>query len=632
MRKKARTKAERQEETPVILGYDYSTPEARVETASRLLAATKSWRKPFEADWKLWDDYYNFLHDVSMEYRDYCQERDIPWLPATVPDPYIQVESQIVPTVPEPEFRGRDEDQDGKKAKVRELAVKYVCEANRLEDKNTSNERRLVKLGDAWWKAYWDKDMRAGASEGDIHVEDVALEDIYPDPTVGAGDFQQGQYLAHVYRMHKVDVARKYGMRLRELGVDLEQLVGTDYQDFAFLRDMDSLDLDEDMVEILEFWYRNPVEYENTELGMTVPAGAVCCTIQAANWELEHVPMYWKTLSRQCSLFPFVHYWRIRDENHFYNKSELFAIKDLVDAADRKLGSMLLNDAMMSNDIIVAEEGAFADGCEPVNEPGAMWLMKPNKAGAATRLGGLHSGSDNTLVNYLSEQMQRASRNYDSNMGRETSRQTTATGLAMLRDDAGSQADIKKADRLKGFERLYELIDWLCLEFYSDQRLLYIGAKDAYSEPQVASWDRTLLSSHMGEIRDTVTQEVVREGWDYWPKVDVSVNAGDGVIRGKQATLSALDKLLAIQVTESNYFLLTAMVDILDIPQKQEIKEQWQEMFQPTVPKEVTQALAADPQLLQLVETLVSAQNQTGDQGTMGQVQMGGDGGAMPGM
>ena len=70
-----------------------------------------------------------------------------------VPDPFIQVESQLVPEVPQPEFHGRDDDTDGEKARRREFAVRYIMEENRINDMNTSNERRLRKLGDAFWKA-----------------------------------------------------------------------------------------------------------------------------------------------------------------------------------------------------------------------------------------------------------------------------------------------------------------------------------------------------------------------------------------------------------------------------------------------------------------------------------------------
>ena len=166
-----------------IVGYDYTTPEKRIETAAGLFAKARTARAAVEREWEMWNDYYNFIHDATSEIKEYCDENGIPWTPAVVPDCFIQVESQIKPAVPTPEFRGRDDDRDSEKAKERELAVQYVIENNRLEDMNNSNERRLVKLGDAFWKAYWDPSMRCGIHEGDIRIVDVPVEDIYVDPS-----------------------------------------------------------------------------------------------------------------------------------------------------------------------------------------------------------------------------------------------------------------------------------------------------------------------------------------------------------------------------------------------------------------------------------------------------------------
>ena len=142
-----------------IVGYDYSTRELREETADALFRRAKDARTVVETEWERCNDYYNGIHDATKEMIDYCRENDVPWIPANLPDPYILVESQIDPTVPEPEFRGRDDDMDGAKARQREFAVRYIIENNRLSDMNTRNERRLLKLGDAFWKAFWDKDF-----------------------------------------------------------------------------------------------------------------------------------------------------------------------------------------------------------------------------------------------------------------------------------------------------------------------------------------------------------------------------------------------------------------------------------------------------------------------------------------
>lgn len=316
-----------------------------------------------EIEWEKYNDYYNGIHDVTRDLTEFCRENDIPWLPASIPDPYILVESQIEPTVPQPEFRGRDDDLDSAMAKRREFAVRYIAENNRLSDMNTRNERRLLKLGDAFWKAYWDEDMRCGEAQGDIRVSDIPVEAVFPDPAVRGGSVQDGQYLDYVYRIHKVRFAQVFRADLEELGITAEEALGEDYVPRGEIFDMTSALSDtDDTVQVLEHWFRQPVE--TSVDGETIPAGAVACSVQAGGHELRYIPNYWRRTGAQNTLFPFVHYWRIQDENRFWNKSELSAVLDLVDAADRKLASALLNDSFLSNDILLVEDGALADGEE----------------------------------------------------------------------------------------------------------------------------------------------------------------------------------------------------------------------------------------------------------------------------
>ena len=138
---------------------------------------------------------------------------------------------------------------------------------------------------------------------------------------------------------------------------------------------------------VLEHWFKQPKETE--ENGVRVPAGAVACSIIVGGHEVKYIPNYWENTCRQNHLFPFVHYWRIRDENQFYNKSELFAIMDLIDMGDRKLAMAQLNDAMMSNDVIVREENALADGSELDNRPGGEIVVRDGRLSGVQRLGGL---------------------------------------------------------------------------------------------------------------------------------------------------------------------------------------------------------------------------------------------------
>lgn len=586
------------------VGYDYSSRERREETVGRLYAKAKNARTAIETQWVQFNDYYNFLHNATGEIREAVRESGIGWDPAVVPDPYIQVESQIDPVVPEPEFRGRDDDQDSVKAKQREYACKYVCQNNRLEDLNTSNERRLVKLGDAFWKVYWDTDMPCGDKMGDIHIRDVPVEDVYVDPTAGSAGIQAGQYVDYVYRIHKVAFWHTYGEALRKIELSVEDVVESQYTGRGGLFDMETPDVsdDEDTIQIIEHWFRHPVDEDGAK------AGDIGCSVQAGGYEVKYMPRYWERTGDQNKLFPFVHYWRIRDENQFYNRSELLPILPLVDAADRELANALLNDAFTANDIILQEENALADGEEFTNVPGAVVKVRPNAIGKVARLGGIQSGKNSiTMVEWLLDQVQRTNRNYETNQGKASGTVKTATELSMMRADVDSQMEIKKADRNAGFVRLYELVDWSVLEFYDEAREIYIGAKKPDEKPVSFTLITDAFDLGKPEITDPLTGEVLRGQSHYWPRVDVTVNAGDGVIRSKAATLQALQNLVAAQVTPDNYKLLSAMLEVLDIPQKQEIEQDWKQRFQPAVSPEITQALSQDPQLLQLVTQAVTA-------------------------
>lgn len=584
--------------------YDYTTEEGRVATAEWLFEQAKNERTAVEDGWVRNEGYYNFVHAAAAEMREALEEQGIDWTPAVVPDPFIQVESQLVPEVPQPEFHGRDDDADGEKARRREFAVRYIVEENRINDMNTSNERRLRKLGDAFWKAYWDETMPCGEQSGNIRIKDVSPEDFYPDPTAGREGLEACEYVDYIYTMHKLKFWRLYHNVLEKKGILLEDLLQTQYrvEDGLFEPVTSGTLARDDMVQILEHWYRNPCDTKEA------PAGAIGCTMQAGGVEIKWIPNYWEKTGRQCRLFPFIHYWCIRDETQFWNRSELDPILSLVDAADRQIAIGQLNDAMMANDVVLVEEGALADGAEFTNVPGAQVTVKQGRMGGVARLGGLNNGIQSvSAVNWFLDQIQRTSRNYDSNNGRETARVTTASGLLQLRGDAETQQKLKKADRDAGFCRLYELLDWLALEYFDDDRLLFIGAKKKGEQPQSLTYNGDAFARRAGVKVDMLTAAVTDEGFDYYPRVDVTVTAGDGLSKNPATTVEVLDKLAASQITADNWELLAAELEYLDIPQKQEIIESWRRKFAPTVPSEVTQALESDPELLAAVQEAMQA-------------------------
>lgn len=563
-----------------ITGYDYSSREAREETVAALFARAKNARAGVENLWGRYNDYYNGLHHAMAETKEYCETNGIPWTPAVVPDAWIAVESQVDPNLPEPQFKGRDDDMDSEKAKKREFAVRYIVDNNRLKDMVTRNERRLLKYGDAFWKCFWDTGMMCGMNEGDIRIKDIPVDAMFPDPSVRDGDIQDGQFLEYVYRIHKVQFCQIYGRDLRKLGIEPEEILNADYKQDNIFDLTTTVDDQDDTVQILEHWFKQP---EETKVkGKTVPAGSVGCVILAGGRELRYIPDYWEKTHKQCRLFPFVHYWRIGDENQVWNKSELFSIMDLIDAADRKMSMSLMNEAFLSNDIILMEEGALADGEELTNEPGTVVKVKPGKMGAVARLGGVQSLSNNAGgMEWLKNQIERANRNYDSSHGAETSHNTTATQLAMMRSDSNAQSDIKTADRNAGFERMYELLDWLALEYFDDDRMLFLGADpNAGREINIAMmFNSNEMGTDVPPIFD-MNGEMVREEWTYFPKVDVTITAGDSVVRGKQATLQALQALTASQITADNWKLFAAQLEILDIPEKQSIIADWEKRFE----------------------------------------------------
>ena len=565
----------------MFCGYDYSTRERREETVATLFHRAKIARGAVEQEWMRYNDYYHFIHDVTGEIRDYADQSGFKWAPPVMPDAWIAVESQVDPDVPEPEFRGRDSDMDSKKARQREYAVKYICEHNHLESMNTRNERRLLKYGDAFWKAYWDNSMRCGINEGNIRIKDIPVDAIYPDPSVRDGTIQDGQYLDYVYRVHKVKFTQMFRRDLEKLGIKTEEIMGRDYQAIGGIFDLTTaIEDSDDTVQVLEHWFRQPAETEVN--GERVPEGAIGCSIQAGGYEIKYIPNYWKRTGRQCQLFPFVHYWRIQDENQIWNRSELYPVMDLIDAADRKLVIGTYNDALLSNDLIVVEEGTLSDGQEITNSPGDIIYVKQNKLNSIRRLGGLQSMSQAAVtVEWYKNQIERTNRNYETSRGKESERTNTASGLAMLRADAGKQDDIKKSDRNEGFVRLYQLLDWLALEFFDDNRMIYLGAKkDSRKESVAFHFNSGSLSELMPALADT-EGNVVRDEYEYWPDVDVTITASDSVVKGKQQTLEALQVLTQAQITPDNWELFAAQLEILDVPGRQDIVNKWKAKFEP---------------------------------------------------
>lgn len=574
--------------------YNYSSKESRENTVSYQYEYAKTQRSKQETIWRKMDDYYEGRHVTQSELAQICADNQIPYIPAIIPDPYIHVESQIIPDIPDFEFNGRDNDDDAQKAKEREYVVKYVVENNKVSALNTDNERRLRKLGNAFWKVSWDGSKRIKSHDGkelygDICVGAIDPSGIFPDPAADCID--DCEYIAYSYRMHRMKIGRMFYKQLKRLGMTVNDLGNnTDYSDTEIFTTQ-THEVDDDSLQVIEFWFRQPEDGEEkviyqvdgVETVNTIKyrAGDIACSIQVNGTELQYIPRYWENIGDWCQQYPFVKYCTISKPNQFWDRSEIEPIVELVDAADREMGTYLLNDAFAANDIILYEENSIADNSEVTNAPGAAIVMKAGQINNIKRLGGLsnlNGGLQNTIV-FIRDLIQQVVGNYDSAQGKEPIRVTTASGIAQLNERADARKNIKKADRLIGFEQLYELIDLHALEFYDDDRLIYLGAKEEKKEP----------------IKFTFNAENYRDKDGYVPRVDTTINAGDGVTKSKAFTTAAISDLAKMQITPANAEIVKEWVNLIGLPNRQLISDSIDKALAPPQTSEMPQQAPEAP-------------------------------------
>lgn len=555
--------------------YNYEDKDSREATVGWLFEYSKNQRSSQEVTWRTMDDYYEGRHPSQSELADYCAENQIPFIPAIIPDPYIHVESQIIPDIPDFEFNGRDDDMDSQKAKQREYAVKFVVENNKVVEMNTDNERRLRKLGNAFWKVSWNGAIRGKDYWGDIEVGAPDVAQIFPDPA--ADSVEECEYISYAYRMHKMKIARVFGKQLKRLGLTVNDLgANSDYSDTE-IYNSSIHDTQDDTLQIVEFWFRQPTDgsekvtyvVDDKEVTNTIKynAGDVACSIQINGIEVQYIPRYWESIGDWCQKFPFIKYCTISKPNQFWDRSEIEPIVELVDAADRELATYILNDTFAANDIIVYEENSISDNSEVVNAPGAHLVMKSGQINNVRRLGGLsnlNQGLQNTIT-YFRDLIQQVVGNYDSAQGKEPVRVTTASGIAQLNERADARKNIKKADRLIGFELLFEMIDLHVLEFYDDDRMIYLGAKEERKEPVSFTFNATNFKDENG----------------YVPRVDTTVNAGDGVTKSPAFTTAALSDLAKMPITPANAEIVKQFVNLIGIPNRQLISDSIDKAMEP---------------------------------------------------
>lgn len=550
--------------TPGTYAWDMSTKEAREAQVKRDYEYSKTQKEPVTVKFKEYDEYYNNRHYTQQQIAGLMEKKGLNFIPPVVPEPYIQVETQIVPDVPDFEFKGRDDDLDSVKAKERQKVVEFICYNNKLDSMNPDNERHLNKLGNAFWKVSFDGTITGPGFVGDIVIGGPDPANIFPDPA--AYDIDDCEYIIYSFRMHRRKARRTFGKVIDDLGVN------SDHGDTEIYTN-ETRDINDDTVQVIEYWYRDD-------------EGDIACSIQVNNVEVKHIPKYWvNTRHSGNKSFPFVKYCKIPMAKSFWDKSEIEPIKDLVDAIDREFMTAILNDALSSNDVILIEEGALADGQALTNEPGAIVKMKANKIDKAKRLGGISSNANIVnMITFIRELIQETTGNFDSTQGKEPVRVTTASGIAQLNERADRRGVIKKADRLMGFQRLYELIDWTALEFYNTDRMILIRGKE-----EGEADDAFPFNSENHRILDGIRTEQTGEPVYYYPRIDTEISAGDGLRKSKAFTIQATMDLAEAPITPENYKIILSFVELLDLPNKKEIKDAINQRFaQPMLTPGVT--------------------------------------------
>lgn len=563
--------------------FDYSTREARENTICALFAYAKNSRATIEKRWAVFDSYYNRIREKILSLNEKASKMGLEDAKFHLTDPFIHIESQINTVVPEPRFRGRDGNLDSSKAKQRQYVVKSIIYKNDIDSKNTQNERAMRLYGDSFMKCYYDANKEYNDEiTGDICLDLINVDDLFPDPN--ANSLDECEYIDYVYYMHKRKAVRVWGDKLKKAGIDLDEL-GGDSRDSQVVSDGMSSAIMPFDVRITEHWY---IDKE----------GDICCSMMLNDKEFHHIEKYWDKTKVQNKLFPFVQFYRLKSMAGFWNISEIEAIIPLCDIVDRMLNAALDNIDLMSNDVTVVEEDALAENCELTNEPGAVIKVKAGRVNAVKRLGGLNALKDMIgNIQYIQGEIQRTLRNYDSNTGKETARVTTASGLAQLRADASQQTGIKDYDRMQAWKRLFKLIDWTALEFYDDDRLIFIGTPNSNEiensdmsenlDPKQGNIFFRFNSKNVRKAKNERIEginkgliKVSNDGY-YYPSIDCEINASDGIEKSKSFTIQVLQSLISTQITIDNYKIASKLIEELDIPQKDDIIDMWADIFEP---------------------------------------------------
>lgn len=563
-----------------ILNMD--TPQNREKTVRVLFENAKNHKGTITDKFRHLDEYYHNQHYSKDQVTALAAENGWDFTPPVLPDPFIQVESQLDPLRPEFTFKGRDDDMDSANAKIRQAVVEFILYNNRFDELMPENERNMKKLGTAFWKVAFDGSITGPGYVGDIVIGGPDPANIFPDPSAYCMD--ECEYIDYAYRMHRMKARRIYNSPAQREILDSIGASASHGDTEIYTRDQDSW-FQDDSFQVVEHWYRDD-------------EGDIACSVQIENKEVKWIEKYWESTRHSGNkMYPIVEYYDIPDNKSFWGKGEIETIWDLVDAADREFLMAILNDMLNADDMIVIEENSLKKGTTIQKTPGGIITAQDNKGNSIHRLGG-REGNGNVIqmIEFIQEKIQETNGNFDTNQGQEPVRVTTSSGIAQLNEKAAKRADIKKADRTSGFRRLYELIDWSALEFYNTDRMILIrGKKEGedqsikFNSDEMRTFDTNKYDALMQKANEKGQQIIPGENdqeiynaSSYYPRIDSEIVTTDGMKQSKAFTMQATTEVMGEldNLTPAKAELIKSNIEIAGLPNQQDIDDAIDEQIQ----------------------------------------------------
>jgi len=589
--------------------WDLSTKEGRESLFSDKFEDAKNIRMPQTKKMIELDEYYHNRHYTKEQIERLIRENGWDFVPPILPDPFIQVESQINPKRPDFTFKGRDNDMDSTKAKERQDVVEYVLYNTKFDDLVPNNDRVMNKTGDSFYKVAFDGTIEGPGYLGDITIGDPDPANIFPYPSNACTE-DECEIFFYPYRIHQRAAYRQWKSPAQRKILDSLKPSSNHGDTEIYNINRVETNIYDDTFQVIECWYRDD-------------EGDISCSVQIENKEIQFIDKYWVNTRKSGNrMFPFVKLCKIPVNKSFWSKGEIETIIELSDAGDREFLMAHMNDMFNADDMIVCEDDSLKAGTTIEKKPGAIIWTKPNKGGAVRRLGD-RTGNSKALemVNFIHEKIQETNGNFNVNMGKEPDANVKTLGALVLLNEKGEKRNnVKETPRNNGYRRLYELIDWTAMEFLNTNRTVLIRGKKEGEDKTIT------FNSENHKVLDATKTDSTGMPVYYYPRLDTEIIVSNPIQQSKGTMIQATEQVSTQldKLTPAKAVLLKSEIDIMGLPNAQDIKDaidQQMQMIQQqpqqgqadlaqfikSLPEEVLQVMDAMPeeQRLQMIQEMM---------------------------